>query len=135
MSNVAFLGLGSIGRPMAARITAAGFPRTVWNRTAERATSSSQEPRASVAPTAADRAPAFAKEHKASVARTAADAAREADVVITCMSAPLDVEQVLDAGLSAGIRDGAVLLDCTSGDPATSKRIARKLASKRVAFI
>ena len=114
--NVAFLGLGSIGRPMAARIAAAGFPLTVWNRTGERATS-------------------FAKEHKAKAAATAAEAARDADVVITCMSTSLDVEQVLDAGLLEGIRNGAVLLDCTSGDPATSKRIAGKLAPKKVAFI
>lgn len=114
--NVAFLGLGSIGRPMAARIAAAGFPLTVWNRTGERATS-------------------FAKEHRAKSAATAAEAARDADVVITCMSTSVDVEQVLDAGLLGGIRNGAVLLDCTSGDPATSKRIAEKLASKKVAFI
>ena len=114
--NVAFLGLGSIGRPMAARIAAAGFPLTVWNRTGERATS-------------------FAKEHKAKAAATAADAARDADLVITCMSTSLDVEQVLDAGLLDAIRNGAVFLDCTSGDPATSKRIAEKLESKRVAFI
>ncbi len=114
--KVAFLGLGSIGRPMAARIAAAGFPLTVWNRTADRATS-------------------FAKEHKATAATTAAEAARDADVVITCMSTSLDVEQVLDAGLLSGIRNGAVLLDCTSGDPATSRRIAAALGTKKVAFI
>ena len=36
MSSVAFLGLGAIGRPMAARIATAGFPLTVWNRTVAR---------------------------------------------------------------------------------------------------
>ncbi len=35
--NTAFLGLGAIGRPMAARIAGAGFPLTVWNRTGTRA--------------------------------------------------------------------------------------------------
>ena len=114
--KIAFLGLGSIGRPMAARIAAAGFPLTVWNRTAERSQ-------------------AFVKEHKAQLAKTAADAARGADVVITCMSTSLDVEQVLDAGLLEAIQSGATLLDCTSGDPATSKRMAQKLAPKKVAFI
>lgn len=116
MLNVAFLGLGSIGRPMAARIAAAGFPLTVWNRTAERAR-------------------AFAKDHTARVATSAADAARGADVVITCMSTSHDVEQVLDAGLIEGIPPGATLLDCTSGDPATSRRITEKLRAKKVAFI
>jgi 3-hydroxyisobutyrate dehydrogenase len=116
MLKVAFLGLGSIGRPMAARISAAGFPLTVWNRTGERAS-------------------AFAKEHNARAASSAAEGARGADVVITCMSTSLDVEQVLDAGAVEGLQAGAVLLDCTSGDPATSKRIAEKLAKRKVAFV
>lgn len=116
MLKVAFLGLGSIGRPMAARIAAAGFPLTVWNRTGERAS-------------------AFAREHKAQAAGSPGDAARVADVVITCMSTSLDVEQVLDAGLFDGVRSGALLLDCTSGDPATSKRMAQRLAAKQVAFV
>lgn len=116
MLKVAFLGLGSIGRPMAARI-AASFPLTVWNRSPERAS-------------------AFAKDHKGvMVARTAAEAAKDADVVVTCMSTSADVESVLDAGLLVGLKTGAVLLDCTSGDPATSKRIAFKLSSRMVAFV
>lgn len=113
--NVAFLGLGSIGKPMAARISAA-FPLTVWNRTAERAS-------------------AFGKEHKATVAASAAAAVRGADVVITCMSTSLDVEQVLEAGVAAAMMPGSALLDCTSGDPATSKRIARTLGERNVAFV
>jgi len=116
MLNVAFLGLGSIGRPMAKRIKEAGFPLTVWNRTANRATT-------------------FAKEIGAATAKTAADAARGADVVVTCLSTSLDVEQVVDSGLIAGLKAGSVLLDCTSGDPATSKRIAARLLEKKVAFI
>src|SRR5687768_3329331 len=116
MMNVAFLGLGSIGRPMAARIAAAGFPLTVWNRTAERAS-------------------AFAKEHNAKVAGSAEEAVRGVDVVITCMSTSLDVEQVLDEKVVEAVPAGAILLDCTSGDPATSKRIAARLAKKRIAFV
>jgi len=116
MLNVAFLGLGSIGRPMARRIKEAGFPLTVWNRTTGRATT-------------------FAKEIGAKHATTAADAARGADVVVTCLSTSLDVEQVVDAGLIDGLRAGSILLDCTSGDPATSKRIAARLLEKKVAFI
>ena len=116
MHKVAFLGLGSIGRPMAARIASA-FPLTVWNRTP-------------------DRASAFAKDHNGvTVATSAAAAARDADVVVTCMSTSADVESVLEAGLYDGFKSGATLLDCTSGDPATSKRIAERLAGKKVAFV
>ena len=116
MQKVAFVGLGSIGRPMARRIAAAGFPLTVWNRTRERAT-------------------AFAGEHKARAATTAAEAASGADVVVTCLSTSLDVSAVLDAGLLDGIESGSVLLDCTSGDPATSRQIAERLAAKQVGFV
>lgn len=116
--NIAFLGLGAIGRPMAARVAASGMPLTVWNRTASRA---------------AD----FAKQFGARQAATPADAARGADVVITCMPTSQDVESLLDGpdGLLAGLVEHSTLIDCTSGDPATSRRIRDLLAAKHVAYI
>jgi 3-hydroxyisobutyrate dehydrogenase len=114
----AFLGLGAIGRPMAARVAAAFPSLTVWNRTA-------------------DRAAAFAAEHTVAVASSPADAARDADVVITCLPLSRDVESLLDGpdGLLAGMRKGTTLVDCTSGDPATSKRIAARLAEHGIDFV
>jgi 3-hydroxyisobutyrate dehydrogenase len=116
MLNVAFLGLGSIGRVMARRVAGAGFPLAVWNRTA-------------------DRAESFAREHEARLGRSAAEAAKDADVVVTCLSTSLDVEEVLEAGLYGGLTRGATLLDCTSGDPATSRRIAERLVQRGVSFM
>jgi 3-hydroxyisobutyrate dehydrogenase len=119
MPTVAFLGLGAIGRPMAARLAAArGISLVVWNRTAERAR-------------------AFAAESGARHAPTPADAARGADVVITCFPVSADVEAVLDGadGLLAGLSRRAILVDCTSGDPATSRRIAARLAEHEVGFL
>jgi 3-hydroxyisobutyrate dehydrogenase len=115
--NPAFLGLGAIGRPMAARVAAA-FPNlVVWNRTA-------------------DRALAFAAEHKVRAAASPAEAAKDADVVITCLPLSRDVESLLDGpnGLLATMKKGATLVDCTSGDPATSRRIAARLADNGVDF-
>jgi 3-hydroxyisobutyrate dehydrogenase len=119
MTSVAFLGLGAIGRPMAARLAAApDISLAVWNRTA-------------------DRARAFAAESGARHAATPADAARGADVVITCFPVSADVEAVLDGpdGLLAGMGRDALLVDCTSGDPATSRRIAARLAEHGVGFL
>ncbi|HEX7978932.1 MAG TPA: NAD(P)-dependent oxidoreductase [Gemmatimonadaceae bacterium] len=119
MTTVAFLGLGAIGRPMAARLAGApDIELAVWNRTTERARS-------------------FAAEHRARHAATPADAARGASVVITCLPISADVEQLLDGpdGLLAGLAKGAVLVDCTSGDPATSRRIAARLAEHGVGFL
>src|ERR1043166_197369 len=116
--TTAFLGLGAIGRPMASRIAAAGLPLAVWNRTAERA---------------AD----FANKTGARHAATPADAARGADIVITCFSTSPDVYSILDGadGLLAGLARGAILVDCTSGDPGTSRRIAERLAETGVDFL
>ena len=119
MPTVAFLGLGAIGRPMAARLAAApAISLAVWNRTTERARG-------------------FAAETGARHAASPADAARGADVVITCFPVSADVEALLDGpdGLLAGLARGALLVDCTSGDPATSRRIAGRLAEHDVGFL
>ncbi len=114
--HVGFLGLGAIGAPMAAHLVRRG-PLTVWNRTAERAR-------------------AFAERHGATVAATPRAAAAAAEVVITCLGTSADVASLLEGpdGLLAGLRPGALLLDCTSGDPPTSRRIAERLAASGVAF-
>ncbi|HEX5579956.1 MAG TPA: NAD(P)-dependent oxidoreductase, partial [Gemmatimonadaceae bacterium] len=116
--NVSFLGLGAIGRPMAAHLARPPFRLAVWNRTAERAAS-------------------FAAETGARQAATPADAARGAAVVVTCLPTSREVEALLDGpdGLLAGLQRGAVLVDCTSGDPAGSRRIAARLAEHGVAFV
>ncbi len=112
----AFLGLGAIGAPMAARLAGVGG-LIVWNRTRARAEQ-------------------FAKAHGARLAATPRDAAAAADVVITCLPTSREVEAILDGpdGLLAGLTRGALLLDCTSGDPATSRRIAARLAERGIAF-
>ena len=116
--NSAFLGLGAIGRPMATRIAAAGHPLAVWNRTAARAVE-------------------FAQTNNVRVADTPADAVRGADVIVTCLSTSPDVRSLLDGpdGILAGVAKGSVVVDCTSGDPATSRLIAAALAEKGVGFI
>jgi 3-hydroxyisobutyrate dehydrogenase len=116
--NPAFLGLGAIGRPMAARVALA-FPNlVVWNRTAERAK-------------------AFAGEHDVRVAGSPAEAAQDADVVITCLPLSRDVESLLDgpSGLLGSMKRGTTLVDCTSGDPATSRRIAARLSEKGIDYL
>ena len=115
--NVAFLGLGAIGTPMA-RNVAARHALTVWNRTGAKAD-------------------AFARAATASVARTPREAAQGAEVVVTCLATSADLEGLLDGpdGLLAGLREGVLLLDSTSGDPAASRRIADRLAAQGVEFV
>ena len=117
MQRVAFLGLGAIGAPMA-RHVAEHFDLVVWNRTAAKAGE-------------------FAAATGARAAGTPAEAARDAAVVITCLPTSREVAALLDGaeGLLAGLAPGALFVDCTSGDPATSRRIADRLAAAQVEFV
>jgi 3-hydroxyisobutyrate dehydrogenase len=115
---VAFLGLGAIGAPMAAHLARDFAPLAVWNRTLA---------------TAVD----FAARHGAQAAATPSEAAAGADIVITCLPTSREVEELLDGatGLLAGLQPGALLVDCTSGDPASSRRIAARLAEREFGFL
>ena len=116
--RIAFLGLGAIGAPMAAHLAKEPFDLTVWNRTSEKAD-------------------AFAAEHRCKVAKTAADTVRNAEVVITCLPSSREVRELLDGegGIASSIADGALLIDCTSGDPATSRLIAEALDTRYIDFV
>ena len=116
--KVAFLGLGDIGAPMASHIARGPFDLVVWNRTASRAED-------------------FVREHQARIAKTPAEAVRDAQVVITCLPSSVEVEAVLhgENGMLESLRKGAVLVDCTSGDPPTSRSIAAELGGRGVEFI
>lgn len=117
-TNIAFLGLGAIGTPMARHLAIPGFSLVVWNRTGAKATT-------------------FAAAHAARAAATPADAVRGAQVVITCLPTSREVEALFDGpdGLLAGLTRGTLFIDCTSGDPATSQRMAARLAEQGIGFI
>jgi 3-hydroxyisobutyrate dehydrogenase len=89
----------------------------VWNRTGTRASE-------------------FAARHGATAAATPRALAAAADTIITCLPTSREVEALLDGpeGLLAGLRPGALFLDCTSGDPARSRRFAARLAERGIAF-
>jgi 3-hydroxyisobutyrate dehydrogenase len=116
--KIAFIGLGDIGELIAAHLARDPFDLVVWNRTAAKAAE-------------------FARNHKARVAATPADAVRDASVVITCLPSSVEVEAVLhgENGMLGALRKGAVLVDCTSGDPPTSRSIAAELGGRGVEFI
>ncbi len=116
--RVAFLGLGDIGRPMAGHLAREPFSLTVWNRTESKARE-------------------FGAKHSVRIAATPADAVRGAEVVVTCLPSSAEVEAVLhgDNGILDALERGSVLLDCTSGDPPTSRSIAAELSVRGVSFI
>jgi len=117
MARVGCIGLGTMGGPMAGHLLDAGHEVAVWNRTASKG-----------------------DELVARGARRAdspADAARDADVVVTCVSDTPDLVAVVlgDHGVIEGIRDGAVLLDCSTVSPSAEKDLAEALAGKSVEVV
>jgi 3-hydroxyisobutyrate dehydrogenase len=67
----------------------------------------------------------------------ARDAVKECDVVITCLPSSVEVEELCNppAGIIAFMKNGATLVDCTSGDPEASQRLAKILADRGCAFV
>ncbi len=103
---IAFVGTGVMGGPMAGHLLDAGYEVVVYNRTAARASA--------------------LLEHGARWADSPGEAAAEADVVITMVGYPADVEEVYLAlgGIVERAREGAVLVDMTTSSPALAQRIA-----------
>lgn len=103
--QIAFLGTGLMGLPMAANLLKAGFSLTAWNRT-----------------------PATAEPLKALGARlaaTPAEAVKGADVVIAMLLNQAVVEQVLmSAPVLAAAKPGALVIDMSSIPPEAARRNA-----------
>ena len=116
-ARVGFLGLGTMGTPMATNIARAGFPLIVWNRT-----TSKVEPLLRVG---------------AKRGTSAAQTAGDADIVITMVSQPKDVEEVVlgPNGVLDGIRPGAVLVDMSTVSPVTSRKLAAAVTTKQAEFL
>jgi len=110
--KLAFIGLGVMGYPMAGHLARAGHDVTVWNRTATRAA-------------------AWQVEYGGRVASSAADAARDAEIVCTCVGNDDDLRAVASAagGAFDGMKAGAVLVDHST----TSAEVARELAARAAA--
>lgn len=110
---IGFVGLGAMGRPMAANLVAVG-PTSVWNRTAE----------------VAD---AHAAEHGSTAVHDLTDLAG-CEVVATCLPTTAEVVEVADV-LAPALAPGAVWVDLTSGDPAASRKLAERLAEQDVHYL
>ncbi len=111
--KIALLGIGLMGRPMALRLLAAGWPLTVWNRSPDKAHA--------------------LREAGATVAAHAAEAVADADLVLTMLAHGGVVRELLqDGGVLAAIRPGALFVDMSSIQPAEAREHAAWLAARGV---
>ena len=104
--NVAFIGLGVMGYPMAGFISKAGHNVTVYNRTSSKADK-------------------WIKEYKGSKADTPARAAEGADYIFTCVGNDNDLREVTfgDNGIFKTIKKGAVYIDNTTASATIAREI------------
>ena len=119
--RIGLIGLGLMGRPMGMNLLKAGHTLTVWNRTASRA----QE----------------LLEAGARLAKTPREAAAEAEILLTMVSDPPALEEVLwgheekNDGALGGLRAGSIYIDSSTVSPALVRRIAAACAERQVRFL
>lgn len=102
---IGFIGIGVMGKSMASHLLKAGYPVLVYNRTKSSADS--------------------LVESGAAWKDTVADLAKEADVIITMVGYPNDVEEVYlgEKGILKNAKKGAYLIDMTTSEPSLAKKI------------
>ena len=116
-TEIGFIGLGLMGRPMAMNLLKAGFPLTVWNRTASHAD---------------ELVAAGAK-----LAESPAELASNCDLVITIVSDPTALEEVLwgSNGAMNAFRRGSIYMDSSTVSPALARKIAAACMERGVRFL
>jgi 3-hydroxyisobutyrate dehydrogenase-like beta-hydroxyacid dehydrogenase len=111
--RVAFLGLGIMGRPMAAKLVQAGHEVAVWNRSAGK------------------------EVEGARTAASPAEAATGAEVVWLCVSDTKAVESVLfgPGGVEAALTAGMIIADSSTISPSATLRFAERVKARSVDYV
>jgi 3-hydroxyisobutyrate dehydrogenase-like beta-hydroxyacid dehydrogenase len=111
--RVAFLGLGIMGRPMAANLVKAGHEVAVWNRSAGK------------------------QVEGARAASSPADAARGAEVVWMCVADTGAVESVLfgPQGVHESLAEGMIIADSSTISPSATRSFAERLRAHGVRYV
>jgi 3-hydroxyisobutyrate dehydrogenase len=104
--NVAFIGLGVMGYPMAGYISKAGHNVTVFNRTKSKAEK-------------------WTGEYKGKIAETPAEAAKDAQYIFTCVGNDNDLREVTfgENGIFKTIKKGSVYIDNTTASATIAREI------------
>jgi 3-hydroxyisobutyrate dehydrogenase-like beta-hydroxyacid dehydrogenase len=120
--TIGFIGLGLMGKPMAQNLLRAGFPVTVWNRTKSKADDLVRA--------------------GANLAENPREVAARSDVLITIVSDPPALEEILFGGANTpksgaleAMRKGSVLIDSSTVSPDTARLVAGACRERGVDFL
>lgn len=116
-ARIGFIGIGTMGLPMALNVLRGGYPLTVYDLSEV----------------------ALAEAQKAGAKRAAsiAELVRDSDVVITMLPDAPDVEATAlgPDGIEANSRPGLIYVDMSTIDPVTSRRVGGRLAARGIRMI
>jgi len=117
LKRVGFIGLGIMGASMSANILKAGFPVTVWNRTAAKAESLVKA--------------------GAKLAESPKEVAEKSDIVIDFVTDSKDVEEVLLGanGVVHGAKPGTIVVDMSTISPIKTREMAARLKEKGIRML
>ncbi len=119
MANVAFLGLGVMGFPMAGHLkTKGGHNLTVYNRSGAKAQ-------------------AWVETFRGAAAKTPREAVRDCDFVFACVGNDDDLRSVVLGadGALAGMKAGAIFVDNTTASAEVARELHAAAKAKSVSFI
>ena len=116
--KIGFVGVGLMGHGMAKNLLARGFPVTLMAH-------KNRKPVEDLVGLGATEA------------KTPKEVAADADVVILCVTGAPQVEEVVYGkdGVLSAVRQGMVLLDCSTSEPATCERVAKDLAAQKASYV
>ncbi|EEO28344.1 NAD(P)-dependent oxidoreductase [Oxalobacter paraformigenes] len=114
LPRIAFIGIGLMGLPMAARLVRAGYPLWAWNRTREKALPLAQL--------------------GANIAYSLEEAVRSADIVITMLEAGPVVKSVIELMLPS-LRPDTLVIDMSSTKQSEARDVHQLLMPKQVSFL
>lgn len=115
--RIAFIGLGVMGYPMAGHLARAGNDVVVYNRTDAKAR-------------------AWCSQHAGHAAPTPAAAARDAEIVLTCVGNDDDLRQVMYGtdGIVDALPAGGIIVDHTTTSATVAREVAGKAADRKLGF-
>jgi len=118
MKNVAFIGLGVMGYPMAGHLQQAGYQVTVYNRTTVKAQQ-------------------WSKEFSGDFALTPKEAVKNCEVVFCCVGNDDDVRSVIlgEQGVLAGLSPNAILVDHTTASAELARELSQLTESQGFGFV
>jgi len=120
IKTIGFIGIGNMGRPMAANLVKGGYQVVAYDADATRAAQ-------------------FARDAGAKSAATLADLGKSVDAIVTMLPTGKEVRACLleteGGALAANLPNGALVIDMSSADPVGTRATHADLARRGLAFV